>query len=398
LAWGALSARADPGARLITVIAVIAAIANRSVIDMRRRIEGGTLRAMSGLTAVRRKFPYIASPQTASPNPQRKDWEAIYFYSARGGEINCVEMEAEGPIRARRFSLKRDRAEFAPSARPLGRRSIAGRIIRGFAAVSIAAAIAACTAASPPSRPAASVAAPIAPAPASTPTAAPLPETGAPAAFACTRTPSASAATVAVADFEGGSIPPDKKTEFWGRALATFMIADLACSNSLRLVDREHLADILREQRLSASDLSDPATRIRVGKILGARYFIFGSYTIVGDEAALTARMDSVETGQIIEAKSVSGKADQMRDLSQRLAVDFLGPLDQAVAAQEARPNGAGAPPPEAVAHYNRGLMDEQRGDYGQAVDEYAHALALDANYRQARERLEKASESAARQ
>jgi len=353
---------------------------------------------MSGRTAVRRKFPYIASPQTVSPNPQRKDWKAIYFYSARSGEINCAEMKAKAHIGAQRFSLKRDRAEFAPPARASGRLWIAGRVIRGFAAVSIAAAIAACAAGSAPSRQTAPIAAPIAPAPASTPTAAPLPEAGPPAALACTRTPLASAATVAVADFEGGSIPPDKKTEFWGRALASFMIADLGCSNSLRLVDREHLADILREQRLSASDLSDPATRIRIGKILGARYFIFGSYTIVGGEAALTARMDSVETGQIIEAKSVSGKADHMRALSQSLAADFLSPLDQTVAAQEARPNGAGAPPPEAIAHYNRGLTDEQRGDYGRAVDEYAQALALDANYWQARERLEKASESAARQ
>ena len=165
------------------------------------------------------------------------------------------------------------------------------------------------------------------------------------------------------------------------------------------MVDREHLAAILREQRLSASDLSDPATRIRVGKILGARYFIFGTYTIVGGVAALTARMDSVETGQIIEAKSVSGKAEQMRGLSQNLAADFLASLNQTVAFKEARTaSGAGAPPAGAVAYYDQGLIDEQHGDYGRAIDEYVHALALDPSYRQARERLEKASESAARQ
>jgi curli biogenesis system outer membrane secretion channel CsgG len=306
-----------------------------------------------------------------------------------------MEMKADAHVRTRQLFATRVSADFASFARKLKGGAAFRRIVRLFAVLSLMVAIAACTAGSPQPRPAVSAPAPVtsAPIPVSKPASSPIA-----AAPACTRTPSASAATVAVADFEGGSIPPDKKTEFWGRALATFMIADLACSHNLRLVDREHLADILREQRLSASDLSDPATRIRVGKILGARYFIFGAYTIVGGEAALTARMDSVETSQIIEAKSVSGKADQIRELSQSLAADFLGPLDQTVAAQEAHSSAAGGPPPGAIAYYNQGLADEQRGDYGHAVDEYAHALALDPNYRQARERLGQASESGARQ
>lgn len=120
-----------------------------------------------------------------------------------------------------------------------------------------------------------------------------------PSEFTTAPAPEMAAATVAVADFEGGSIPPDKKTDFWGRALASFMIAYLAASQNMRVVDREHLAAGLREQRLGATDLSDEATRLRVGKILGAKCFIFGTYTIVGDQAALAARMDAVETCQL---------------------------------------------------------------------------------------------------
>src|ERR1700731_1371140 len=48
--------------------------------------------------------------------------------------------------------------------------------------------------------------------------------------FAMAPAPAVAAATIAVADFEGGSIPPDKKNDFWGRALANFMIADLEAS------------------------------------------------------------------------------------------------------------------------------------------------------------------------
>jgi hypothetical protein len=82
------------------------------------------------------------------------------------------------------------------------------------------------------------------------------------------------------------------------------MICDLGAAENLRMIDRQHLAEILREQLLSASALADPGTRIQVGKLLGAKYFIFGTYTIVGRQAALTVRMDSVDTGQIVEADS----------------------------------------------------------------------------------------------
>jgi TolB-like protein len=211
--------------------------------------------------------------------------------------------------------------------------------------------------------------------------------------------PAVAPATTAVADFEGGSIPPDKKTSFWSRALASFIIADLAKSQNLRVVDRGHLAEVLQEQRLSATDLSDQATRLRVGKILGAKYFIFGTYNIVGDQAALTARMDSVETGQILISKSVFGTRNEMRTLSQQLAVDFLRPLDGIVAKEEAdSASGSGEQPAAARSYFNQGLMCEQQGKFEQAADLYTKALSASPHYEEARIHLESASEAAARQ
>ena len=182
------------------------------------------------------------------------------------------------------------------------------------------------------------------------------------ASFQPAPAPRVAPSTVAVADFEGGSIPPEKTTEFWGKALASFMIADLAASQNLRLIDRQHLTDVLHEQMISATDLGDPQTRLRIGKILGAKYFIFGTYTIVGGQAALTARMDSVETGQIVQADSVSGDEGDMRELSQQLAAKFLKPLDQVVAEQEMHPPvHAGGPPAEALQYFSRESATKNR-------------------------------------
>jgi len=205
-------------------------------------------------------------------------------------------------------------------------------------------------------------------------------------------------ATVALGDFAGGSVPPDKKTEFWGKALASFMIADLEATQNLRVVDREHLAEILREQQLSASDLADPATRLRVGKIVGAKYFIYGTYNIIGQEAVLSDRIFSVETGQDIEADSIAGDKQHLRELSQQLAGKFLRPIDQVVAEQEMHPVASpGGPPPEAVGYFKQGLGFEQAAQYERAIEMFTQALAVYPHYWEARSELEKASQSAAR-
>jgi TolB-like protein len=129
---------------------------------------------------------------------------------------------------------------------------------------------------------------------------------------------------VAVPDFEGGTIPAEKKMDFLGKVLASFMIADLASSRNLRFIDSDHVAEILREQRLATSDLSDPSTRLRLGEMLGARYFIFGSYRILRDKAALTARVDSAKTGQILESQSACGESEDLRMLSRQLAQTLI--------------------------------------------------------------------------
>lgn len=204
--------------------------------------------------------------------------------------------------------------------------------------------------------------------------------------------------TVVVADFEGGSVPPREETAFWNRALASLLIADLRASEQLKVIDRHNLAAILREQQLSASDLSDPATRLRIGRIIGANFFIFGTYTILGDQVILVARMDDVETSQIVKAEQEAGKIDEMRLLSRKLSVAFLQGLDQRLAEREAKRLGAvGGAPLEAVRYFSEGLEYEAQGAFDKAVEMYTKALTLHPKYQEAREHLEKASEQAVR-
>jgi len=204
--------------------------------------------------------------------------------------------------------------------------------------------------------------------------------------------------TVVVADFEGGSIPPREETRFWNRALATLLIADLRASENLNILDRQHLADVLREQQLSSSNLADPATRLHLGRILGANYFIFGTYTILGNTAFLTARLDNVETGQVVKSDKREGSEAEMRSLSRQLSIVFLRELDLRLAEQEEKEIATfGGPPPQAVRYFSEGLDYEQRRLYEQASERYSRALAVYPQYQEARKHLEKVYEQAAR-
>lgn len=205
--------------------------------------------------------------------------------------------------------------------------------------------------------------------------------------------------SVVVADFEGGSIPPQKQTQFWSRALANLFIADLRASDNLRVVDRQHLIEVLQEQRLSASALSDPETRLRLGRIMRADLIIFGTYLLLGDTAVLTARIDNVETGEVVKSEQLSGKIGDLPLLSRQLSITFLRGLDPVLDAREEKAlPAAGGPPAEAVRFLREGLDYELRGMYEEAIELYTKALALHRHYPEAREHLEQAAEKAARQ
>src|SRR6185503_5328694 len=90
------------------------------------------------------------------------------------------------------------------------------------------------------------------------------------------------------------------------------LITDLASNGKIRIVDRTHLNEILAEQKLSTTGQVTQETAVRIGKILGAQYAITGGFmTDPKGGARLTARTIIIETTQIIQPQSASGKADE---------------------------------------------------------------------------------------
>lgn len=94
----------------------------------------------------------------------------------------------------------------------------------------------------------------------------------------------------------------DEARRLWSAALAE---ACLRGAKGIELTDREHLADVLREQRFALTDLVDPQKAIEIGKIVSARMILTSrlhEFRIEGTRvhAVVEARLVDVQTGQIL--------------------------------------------------------------------------------------------------
>ena len=199
---------------------------------------------------------------------------------------------------------------------------------------------------------------------------------------------------IAVLSFEnGGSYGKDKEDfDALRKGIAAMLISELAQNPNVRLVDRSEIQRLLDEQGLAVAERVDLETAAKIGKLVGARYMIAGSFIDLYGDFRVDARIINVETGEIIKVVRSDPKLRDRRDMSrmiqsvaERIMVDAKLPPLPAGTAQ--RP----AVPTEAMALFSRALLYQDRGDKAKAVEYYQKALDVFPAYTEASEGLKKA-------
>lgn len=95
--------------------------------------------------------------------------------------------------------------------------------------------------------------------------------------------------------------------------LSQMLTTDLQQADVL-VVERQQLQAVLDELELGHDGIADPSTAARVGKLIGARYLVLGSYFSLMDTLRVDVRLVETETGRIHTATGASGApADFMR-------------------------------------------------------------------------------------
>jgi TolB-like protein len=119
--------------------------------------------------------------------------------------------------------------------------------------------------------------------------------------------------TIAVFDIEDLSSGASGQPGL-GQLMSAEIIGEIGKKSGISVVEREKMLSVLEEMNLGSSALADESTRLRVGRMLGARRMIFGGYMIVGSAMRLDLRMVEVETGKIVKTATKTISTDNVDD------------------------------------------------------------------------------------
>ncbi len=203
---------------------------------------------------------------------------------------------------------------------------------------------------------------------------------------------------IAVLPFEnGGSYGQDKENfEALQRGIPGMLISELAQNPAARVVEREQVQKLLDEQNLGKDGRVDANTAAKIGKLVGARYMIMGTFIDFYGKFRVDARIVNVETGEILKVVTNDPKLQKREELfriiqsvaEKLMAETKLPPLP----AEVSRAVKARDVPTEALTYYSRALQYQDRGDKAKATEYFNKALAVFPQYAEALEGLRKVS------
>lgn len=201
---------------------------------------------------------------------------------------------------------------------------------------------------------------------------------------------------IAVMPFQnGGSYGQDKENfEALEKGLAGMLISELAQNPGARVVERENVQSLLSEQDLGKDGRVDAATAAKVGKLVGAKYMVLGSFVDLYGHFRVDARLVDVETSEILKVVRSDPKYEKreemfklIQSLAERLMAETkLPPLS----AEVSRAVKARNVPTEALTYYSRALLYQDRGDKTKAAEFFSKAVESFPDYAEAKAGLQR--------
>lgn len=192
----------------------------------------------------------------------------------------------------------------------------------------------------------------------------------------------AAQSVVSILFFE--NLTDNTKDQWMSRSLADGLTSSLK-GGTLILVERENLEDIIKEQKLSLSGLTDESTALEIGRILNTNQLIRGSFLIHQNILRVTARITDTTSGEILFSTSVEGSAELYFNLEKELArklAEFYG-----FSLEEKEGHKTDSIP--ALSRYYEGLLFMDSASYEAAAQAFRNSLLEDPSFIQPRDSLE---------
>ncbi len=117
--------------------------------------------------------------------------------------------------------------------------------------------------------------------------------------------------------------------EWLSDSFAESLTMGLLHVDALHFIERSQLQQVMKEQQFAQTGYIDESTAPQLGKLLGAKVVVLGSYQKVGDQLQANVRFVDVETGRVDTRKAaqVEGAFKQIFTLQKRLATSLISSL-----------------------------------------------------------------------
>lgn len=210
-------------------------------------------------------------------------------------------------------------------------------------------------------------------------------------ALMCTDKSTPGIKTIAVMQFDNYSVGK-YQTELGliAKGLADMFAMDFGKISDLKVVERDKINFVLNEIELQQSGKVDEATAVKVGKILGAQYMIFGSITQIDDKTTrMVVRVVKVETSEIVASVDKEGKPEYF-NLEKQLVEELSKNLDVTLSdkAKKLLQEG-GTSSVDATTYYSMGLDYMDKYDYKNAYENFKKAYEVDTNFVEAKRKMD---------
>ena len=131
---------------------------------------------------------------------------------------------------------------------------------------------------------------------------------------------SSARAKLAVSKFKAIDLPQSVAEQI-REAITNYIVR----ANKYQVVERTHLDNIMKEIKLQHSDLYDPGSAVKLGRLVAARGLIVGSVSKVGRNLVVQARLVDLQTGRIIRSSKAETPYDEnMSRLCAKVASELI--------------------------------------------------------------------------
>jgi curli biogenesis system outer membrane secretion channel CsgG len=177
-----------------------------------------------------------------------------------------------------------------------------------------------------------------------------------------------------------------------GVGIQQMLITELAQNSEIRLITRSHLREIIEELELGQTGYVSPETTATVGRLVGARYMIVGGFIDADGTMRLDARIDNVETGEILVETAAKVEDDRGKLLAMVVQLGVmiaesadLPPLPEQVVDDRMSVELTG----EGAMLYSQALVQDTLGNRDEVVRLLRRVVSDWPEYTPAREMLE---------